>query len=114
MTGQFDPTDSKLTHLYINRRCVIANRYTSHCYGTSSSPFLKLLTDRLHPEWRMDLLNLKLVDNSFRRKELIISDSGCSEEVHVPAQMAECKLVENIRTVKARQDIRAKLTTAFE
>lgn len=114
MKGHFDPTDSKLAHLYINRCGAIANRYTTNYYGPSSSPLHQLSTDRLHLEFRLDLLNLKREDKSFPERELLTSDSDHIEEVHVPAQMAEWKRAGDIRGAKAQQAICNKLTKAFQ
>lgn len=114
MKGHFDPTDSKLAYLYINRCHAIAKRYTIDYYGRSSSPLHKLSTDRLHVEWRLDLLNLKREDQFFPQRDLLTSDSDQIEEVHIPPQMAQWKNSGDVRAAKTQQAIYNKLTTAFE
>jgi predicted GNAT superfamily acetyltransferase len=108
ITSNFDPTDSKLAHLYIDRYGGIARRYTAHYYGLSSSPLHKLPTDRLHVEWWVDSLNLK------QQQELLSSKSDHIKEVHVPAKTAEWKRIGDAQAVKVQQAICDELTTAFE
>lgn len=114
MKGHFDPTDSKLAHLYINRCHAIGKHYTTDYYGQSSSPLHKLSTDRLHIQWQLDLLNLKREDQFFPQKELLTSDFDQIEEVRIPAQMAQWKKVGDTRAAEVQHAIYKKLTSAFK
>ncbi|CAF1402305.1 unnamed protein product [Rotaria sordida] len=111
--GTFDPTDSKLAHLYINGFGAIARRYSVNFYGKSSSALHTLSTDRLHAEWWPNLVQPKTQQDPLVHKNCASSESNCIVEVRVPAGMAQWKRLRDKRASKAQEDIREKLTSAF-
>jgi predicted GNAT superfamily acetyltransferase len=109
----FDPTDSKLAHLYITCLGFVGRRYTIAYYGQSSSPLHKnLQTDRLHAEWWIHSSHMQQQGDVYEK--LLSSEEEHIDEVRLPVEMEAWKRAGDARATKVQEDIRKKLTTAFE
>jgi predicted GNAT superfamily acetyltransferase len=107
----FDPLETRNAYFNLNRLGAIARKYLPNLYGVTTSPLhLRLPTDRLWAEWRLDSARVAAAVSDLAKEP---DAASVAATVELPAELERWKGSDVAQVADVQTRIREKFTKWF-